>query len=317
MKTKSFLASILILSLSFVLHSCGLDQGPDVWETEIEDAFKIQVALAFDYAIYDEDAVDELAELIDNTADKKAEEYSLSKTDIAKYKLALEELAPNNAGAAELLKLYNSIEPHFTEWEKCPKEDGYSIWKSTEQVTEIKVTFKNNKALDWDLELEEESFAKFITDWVQTALEALGLNNMPNENTESILIGLAKKAYSGKIEDEKILTKRLCEDLHCAIALDGDVDSWANIGYWKYSDGHQHRFQIKGCELEGIYAPYVLVSLPDAEIKTVALCFKKEVDNWLIDDIIGYENGVVTSSISDYATVACAEADHEGNDFIE
>ena len=162
MKTKSLLASLTILALSLILPSCGAIQGPDNWTVEIEDSYRAQMALGFDYLVYDKDAVDELAEKVEELATKHYD-ANLLEENVAKYKLALEQMAPHNAGAAELLHIYNDLDVKFSEWTEQPQEDGFMTWTSTEENTGIKVIFKNNASMEWDLELDEETFVAYMT----------------------------------------------------------------------------------------------------------------------------------------------------------
>lgn len=192
MKTKIYLANIFALALTIILPSCKAIQGPDNWAVEIEDSYKMQMVLAFDYALYDKDAVDELAELIDETAEKKAD-YSMGNSDIAMYKLALEELAPNNAGASELLQGYEKLEVKFSEWIEQPNKDGYSVWLATEEMFDIRVTFKINKALDWDVELDDEDFTHFMTEWAERVTEELEKANKINEQNEEVFMFFYKE----------------------------------------------------------------------------------------------------------------------------
>lgn len=87
MKTN-FLASLTILALSFTLPSCDSIQGPENWTVEIEDSYRVQMALGFDYLVYDKDAVDELADAVEELATKQYD-TNLWKKNVARYKLAL------------------------------------------------------------------------------------------------------------------------------------------------------------------------------------------------------------------------------------
>ena len=162
MKTKTFFVGIIVLTLSVMLPSCGVLEDPDTWAVEIEDSYRAQVALAFGYAVYEEESVDAFAEKLEAEAEKANDESGILDGDCPKFKLALEKMSKEDEMAADILDGYNKLDVKFSEWTKQPKEDGFSIWTATEENSGVKVTFKNNSMLEWDLDLDEESLVAYF-----------------------------------------------------------------------------------------------------------------------------------------------------------
>lgn len=162
MKTKTFFVGIIALALSVLFTSCGVLEDPDTWAVEIEDSYRAQLTLAFAYAIHEEDAVDAFAEQFDAEAQIAYDERGFFDGDCPKFKLALEKMAVNDEFAADFLNGYNKLDVKFSKWEKQLKQDGFTIWTATEENSDIKVTFKNNSALEWDLDLDEETLVAYF-----------------------------------------------------------------------------------------------------------------------------------------------------------
>jgi len=305
-KTNSLLVFLVVLS-TVLFPSCSTIQGPDNWMVDIEDDFRMQIATGLSYALYNEKLVDDCIEQIEKVATEKNNE-SLE-ADFAKYKAALEELSKENILANDINSYYSQIKCDFTEFEVLPNEDGYSVWKSKETNSDITVVFKINKSLDWSVELNEEEYVSYLSKLVQRIMDIMSTP----ESLEKILTQTVKTAYSGQIDDEILLTPEFYKNLHQAMDIDGDLDSWAKIGYWKYSNGSIHQCVISGIDTKNESSPYVYLTLDGT--KEIAIELKKDGDVWRINDILGIEEGSVSYSLWDFATVEVAEhnSDHEGN----
>lgn len=300
MKTKFFIASLTILALSFILPSCGSIQGPENWTVEIEDSYRVQMALGFDYLVYDEDAVDELADAVEELATKQYD-ANLLEENVAQYKLALEQMAPNNAGAAELLQIYNSLDVNFSEFVEQPKNDGFSVWTATEENTGIKVTFKNNSALEWDLELDEETLVAYMTKvaekYVSQQQEELGFGSETEDMDENPAVELIRSRisaqYDGAYTDKQIMSNAFYTLFQKAQQTDESEIGWPDWDYWNCTNGLDANLSSVDVEIKSTNTAvaHVVLSYPETGSFTkVDMPMVYENGNWFVDDIISYEN---------------------------
>lgn len=292
MKTKSFLAGIVVLALSVMLPSCGAIQGPDTWTVEIEDSYRAQMALGYDYLVYDKDAVDELANQIDDAAEKQYDAHLLDE-NVAKYKLALEQMAPNNAGAAELLQVYNSLEVKFSEWTKQTDQEGFSVWTATEENTAIKVMFKNNIAMEWDLELDEETLVAYFEKVASGYTEFF--NQVDEDAIEDAISKRIEAQYENRLPDNKIMSKSFYSIFHKAQEDDDSELGWPDWDYWEWTQGAYAA--ISSIDVDVISpknaTAHVVLSYPetkDGHITKLDMPMVYEDNNWYVDDIIHYED---------------------------
>lgn len=291
MKTKSFLAGIVVLALSVMLPSCGAIQGPDTWTVEIEDSYRAQIALGFDYLVYDKDAVDELANQIDDAAEKQYDAHLLDE-NVAKYKLALEQMAPNNAGAAELLQVYNSLEVKFSEWTKQEDIEGFSVWTANEENTGIKVIFKNNSAMEWDLELDEETFVAYME---KVATHMGAKNAIDEDEIEDAISKRIEAQYEDRMPDDKIMSKTFYSIFKKAQDADDSELGWPDWDYWEWTQGAYAA--ISSIEVDVISeqnaTAHIVLSYPeraDEHVTKLDMPMVFENNNWYVDDIIHYED---------------------------
>ena len=152
-----------------VLHSCTIVQDPDMWQVEIADSYKFQMAEAVVYAAFMafglEDEVDESVIMIEKYAITIEEEKTEAlESDVAKYKLALEKLCNQDEVCHTLWETYHELDGkvRFSGFIKQPNDGNYSVWTAIEKHCNIRVTFKINKLMDWSLELDEDDFHEFI-----------------------------------------------------------------------------------------------------------------------------------------------------------
>ena len=301
MKTKFFITSLTILALSFILPSCGAIQGPENWTVEIEDSYRVQMALGFDYLVYDEDAVDELADAVEELATKYYD-VNLWKENVAQYKLALEQMAPNNAGAAELLQIYNSLDVKFSEFVEQPQNDGFSVWTAIEENTGIKVTFKNNSALEWDLELDEETWVAYMTKdaekYVSQQQEELGLGSETEDMDENPVVELIRSRisaqYDGVYTDKQIMSTAFYALFQKAQQTDDSEIGWPSWDYWNCTQGAYAKLSSVDIEVKSTTSAvaYIVLSYPENGSSTkVAMPMVRENGNWYVDDIISDIDG--------------------------
>lgn len=291
MKTKALFVGIIALALSVLLPSCGAIQGPDTWAVEIEDSYRAQMAFGYDYLAYDKDAVDELANQIDDAAEKQYDAHLLD-ANVAKYKLALEQMAPNNAGAAELLQVYNSLEVKFSEWTKQEDIEGFSVWTANEENTGIKVIFKNNSAMEWDLELDEETFVAYME---KVATHMGAKNAIDEDEIEDAISKRIEAQYEDRMPDDKIMSKTFYSIFKKAQDADDSELGWPDWDYWEWTQGAYAA--ISSIEVDVISeqnaTAHIVLSYPeraDEHVTKLDMPMVFENNNWYVDDIIHYED---------------------------
>lgn len=301
MKIESFFVGIVVLALSIMLPSCGEIQGPETWAVEIEDYYRAQVALGFDYLFYDKDAVDELAKNLDELAENIYDAHLLDE-DVAKYKLALEQMASNNAGAAELLQSYNSIDVKFSEWTKQADQKGFSVWTANEENTGIKVIFKNNVAMEWDVELDEETLVTFMEKvaeryQTQQQSEEWGRGSEVDEDIDvdpviELIHARICDQYAGRYKDDKIMSRAFYSVFRKAQQAEESEVGWPDWDYWRCTQGAEAKLSSVEIEkdTETSAIAHVVLFYPESdEYKSVDMPMVYENDNWFVDDIICYE----------------------------
>ena len=150
MKTKNVLKSLLSLLLIATVQSCNVEQNPELWKVEIEDAYKFQMAQAMAYTAVafmelDNDEVDAAVNAVIKSADAMAElHYSKGESNVARYYLALKEYSQKDNICYYLWEQYHSFDGkvNFGEFVKQPKDGDFSVWLTTEKNSDIRVTFK-------------------------------------------------------------------------------------------------------------------------------------------------------------------------------
>jgi uncharacterized protein (DUF1697 family) len=162
MKAKTWLLSFLMLAVSFMFTSCDdKTKYPENWMVEIEDSFRAQVTVALAYLLYAEEDVDDFVDKLEAAAEEVDDE-TIEIADVARYKLALEKLLDKDTRAEEVLEVYNGFVVLFSDFTKDGKEDGLTVWNAQEMNSGIKVTFKNNDDLDWDLDIDPETYQAYV-----------------------------------------------------------------------------------------------------------------------------------------------------------
>lgn len=149
-----------------IFTSCSLLQDPDLWRVEIEDAFRANlVCSAFTYfsafiPFIGQQQIQQYMDKLDDVANQIAEEHS-GDSDVAKYKMALERLASTDIVFSELKECYDAVDVNFGRFSPCPDESGYAVFRALERNSNIKVTFKINKSLDYLVVLDADDVQRF------------------------------------------------------------------------------------------------------------------------------------------------------------
>lgn len=156
-KNHFFIAMILLIGM-FVLPSCGKwGLYPDDWLEEIEDDLKSTIACRafyvanFDYTEAEKDAITE--ELVDLAFE--IEENASAFEPCLMYKSALEQMAPVNKGAAQILYYYNTTKVNFSKFNEEPMDGDRYVWSATELISGIKIKFKINSEARWEIEYDD------------------------------------------------------------------------------------------------------------------------------------------------------------------
>lgn len=163
--------SILLFFSITILPSCSLKQDPKLYEVEIEDDFKFQMAQAMAYTAaafmeLDKGDVDKTVNFLIKVGEAVAEvQYSEGKSSIARYDLALKEYSQADATFYYLWEQYHSFDGkvHFGEFIKQPKDGDFSVWTTTEKNSDIRVTFKINKKPEFQVVLDEKDLQVYLT----------------------------------------------------------------------------------------------------------------------------------------------------------
>ena len=160
-------------ALIAIMQSCSVVQDPENWKKEIEDAYKIQISQAMAYTAaafmeLDENEVDIAISMLAASADaieKQKNDDLKDWDDIEKYKLALEKLKSEDATCYYLWEQYHQLDGKvkFSDFVKQPKDGKYSVYTTTEQSNDIRVTFKINKAMEWEVALDEKDLQVYLT----------------------------------------------------------------------------------------------------------------------------------------------------------
>lgn len=315
---KKFLFLSIVCS---IVIACG--SKPSDYQTEITDAVKFYTA-TWQIAIEASDA-DEEVDSVWAVRDRLADEYSLMEDQEEAFKVLLEK--EQGVWSKKILAQYNLAQPILSKYAKTGNEKE---WIFQEESTGVHFYFRLkdiDKKERFEIEPDEKETRhylgrKFLGEDKIGVFEVLGINvdslidasfeeSQKEEQQQNAMIEVVDLLYSGKVADEKVVL--FSKDLHKVIG-DGN-DDWAAIGYWKYKDGHLHKYTIEGCELESDYGPYVLVTLTDTpQPVQVALTMSQEGESWKITDVMGIEDGGVSYSFTDYITVEIAESESDPYD---
>lgn len=293
MKAKTFFVGIIALTLSVILPSCGAIQGPDTWAVEIEDSYRTQLSVTFAYAKYDEKVIEEFAERLDEEAQKIYDDKDLLDDNCAMYKLALEKMAKDEEIAADILEVYSLWDVKFSKWEKQPKQGGFSIWTAKEENSDVKVTFKNNKLLEWELELDEESLTVFIENIVASIVGETSVYD--EDEIEDAISKRIEAQYEDRMPDDKIMSKTFYSIFKKAQDADDSELGWPDWDYWEWTQGAYAA--ISSIDVDVISpknaTAHVVLSYPeikDGHITKLDMPMVYEDNNWYVDDIIHYED---------------------------
>ena len=291
---------------------------PSDYQTEITDAVKFYTA-TWQTAIEVSDADEEVDSVL-AVRDKLIHEYSLMEDQKEAFRVLLEK--EQSMWGKKIFGKYNLAQPVLSEYIKTENEKE---WKFQEQSTGVHFYFRLNSVdnkENYEIEPDEKETKrylgrKFLGDKMVALYEALGMNvdslidasieeAEKEEEQKAAMVEIVDLLYSGKVAEEKVVS--FSKDLHKIIG-DGD-DYWASIGYWKYSDGHFHKYNIDGCELESDFGPYVLITLTDTpQPIQIAVEMHQKGDTWMITDVMGIEDENISYAFSDFITVAIAESE--------
>ena len=330
MKAKLFFAS-LILAVAFLLPACSSIMGPDNYKVEIEDSYRMQVVVTFAYLTEDESTIEDFIIELKEESDKIEEENSaLNKPDVAKFKMALEKMSPNNDLAKELLNDYKKIDVKFSEFKKAPKEGDFYVWTATEENYGVRVTFKNS-VVEWELDVNDEDLEAYIEKSFDSLADALDDTPSTNiiseefESDESKITKFVEDVYSGKVDNKKAMSNDFYNLSNAAIDWNNakSVNDFADRGYWKYADGHIHKFTISDIEEdennEDVYNVTISISTSSGE-RMVQLTILSANQGYCISDIC-----MMTEMEDEYMLEYCysdvfemeiserQEVDHGGN----
>lgn len=209
-------------------------------------------------------------------------------------------MAPNNAGAAELLQMYNSLDVKFSEFVEQPQNDGFSVWTATEENTGIKVTFKNNSAMEWNLELDEETLVAYMTKvaekYVSQQQGELGLGSEAEDMDENPVVELIRSRiyaqYDGAYTDKQIMSDAFYTLFTAAQQADDSEIGWPDWDYWNCTNGPDAILSSIDVELKTLTTAiaHVVLSYPEAGSSTkVDMPMVNKNGNWYVDDIISYK----------------------------
>ena len=113
MKTKSFWIGVVALMCAVLMTSCSSSVlTPKECQVEIDDTFSAMVSVAVVYMVYDGQISDAFADELEETAEQVQQESN--EKGVAKFRIALEQMAQDDAFAQACLELYSSIEPEFS-----------------------------------------------------------------------------------------------------------------------------------------------------------------------------------------------------------
>lgn len=259
---------------------------------------------------------------LESKADRKIEEYASSFDDVDQpsYKLALKKLSKEGNSfekkyAANLLKIYNNLKIDLTPFER-DKEKRYK-YRFMEKNSRVHFTVSVGVLCLFDADIWDLGrYAEYLETGVfenapdgSTSIVSVDddiknnyLSDTEKEKRNAILIEIVERAYSGQANDEEILYPTLYE----LISKNNDHDQWANLGYWKYSDGHLHSYHINGVHEDEWGNVYVMVHISDmkhhdqafGDIHDVWLGMTQDNGKWYISWIDGYskDNRLVYSS---------------------
>ena len=278
----------------------------------VEDEVRFILANAHpEYAYYQI----ENSELISRTDDKienianKIDDYSLPA-----YKIALTQLCTKGSNfekkyASRLLQIYNELEINITSVQQDEERDY--VYHFIEENSRVHFTVGLSDILSycvedvWDLKRYTEYLETGVfkdapdgstwTDSMDNESMTNGLSDAEKEQRNEILIDIVERAYSGKAKDEEILHPEFYKIFYKVLSKDNNYDSWANVGYWKYNDGHLHSYHINGV-WENEWQVYVMVYLEDIEqhdqffgdIHDVGLYMLQYNGKWYISGIDGF-----------------------------
>ena len=202
---------------------------------------------------------------------------------------------------SELLQIYNSLDVKFSEFVEQPQNDGFSVWTATEENTGIKVTFKNNSALEWDLELDEETLVAYMTKvaekYVSQQQEELGLGSEAEDMDENPVVELIRSRisaqYDGAYTDKQIMSNAFYSLFQEAQQTDESEIGWPDWNYWNCTNGLDANLSSVDVEIKSTNTAvaHVVLSYPEAGSFTkVDMPMVYENGNWFVDDIISYED---------------------------
>ena len=296
---------LLLCFWGVVILSCS--NNPKKYESEINDAAR------FFLAIENYTSQVENNDVIISLRDKIIEEYekgTVSESDCTLKNLLLDEVREKNYFAKRLYLEFESVPILFSEYSKV--SDGK--WEVEELLSNVRFVISIGDRFEVEPnEKDMQHYAGRLA-FGEKLVEFYELNNIDvdslidaelakaekEEKTKTELINIAKRVYSGKEEDETVLSPRFYKELKEAFALDNDLDGWAEYGYWKFENGRLHKFKVEDCVLEGSYAPYVILSLSDTQFKSIALCMVKKSNSWYVNDVLALDNnGRIVYSLSD------------------
>lgn len=161
------IAIIYLTLVMGIFTSCSLLQDPDLWMVEIEDAFRAEIVrselmcISFFMPSEFQQDVQQIMDELDTMAEQIAEEHS-GDSDVAKYKMALEKLILTDTEYSFLKDGYDKIDVNFGKFSPCPAESGYAVFRALERNTNIKVTFKINKSLDYLVVLDADDIQQYF-----------------------------------------------------------------------------------------------------------------------------------------------------------
>lgn len=310
---KKFLFLSLIGSIVMACIS-----KPSDYQTEITDAVKFYTA-TWQTAIEVSDADDEVDSVL-AIRDKLADQYYLMENQEDAFRVLLEK--EQGVFGKKILAKYALSKPILSEYIKTENEKE---WKFQEQSTGVHFFFRlvsSDKKVRFEIEPDTKEAQHYVGrkifgDKTVALYEALGIDvdslidasieeAEKEEEQKKAMIEIVDLLYSGKVAEEKVVS--FSKDLHKVIG-EGD-DYWASIGYWKYTDGHFHKYTIDECELESDFGPYVLVTLSDTPKPIqIALTMSQEDGSWKITDVMGVEDERISYAFSDFITVAIAESE--------
>lgn len=167
---NSIKITLLSVLTGCLLASCNSLQSPDMWMVEIEDSFKTQVLFGCAYLSgIDEELIDLSIDKVENLASEINDNSGLQ-ADVAMYAQAMQQLAPTDDIVNAIYKEYQQTTLNFSEFTACPDEGEFSVWKSTELETNIDVTFKINKLLQWEVIIDEEDFTNYLMKLLEASI---------------------------------------------------------------------------------------------------------------------------------------------------